>query len=114
LKGHLARDLAGEDSMFVANVAGALGAVAGALRDDEALQRKLNGWLLRGVERLMIEHRHQISRLINDVVKSWDARHVSEKIELEIGKDLQYIRINGTLVGGTVGVLLHALARLLT
>jgi uncharacterized membrane-anchored protein YjiN (DUF445 family) len=61
----------------------------------------------------MIENRHQISRLINDVVKSWDARQVSEKVELEIGKDLQYIRINGTLVGGTVGVVLHALTRLL-
>jgi uncharacterized membrane-anchored protein YjiN (DUF445 family) len=113
LKGHLARDLEGEDSLFVANVASALGAVAGALCDDEALQRKLNGWLLRGVERLMVDHRHQISRLINDVVKSWDARQVSEKVELEIGKDLQYIRINGTLVGGTVGVVLQALTRLL-
>jgi uncharacterized membrane-anchored protein YjiN (DUF445 family) len=45
-------------------------------------------------------------------VKSWDARDVSEKIELEIGKDLQFIRLNGTLVGGCVGVLLHLLGML--
>ncbi len=69
LKNHVARDLEGENSMFVANGAGAVGAIAGALRDDEALQRKLHGWLLRGVERLMLDHRHQISRLITDVVR---------------------------------------------
>jgi uncharacterized membrane-anchored protein YjiN (DUF445 family) len=50
-----------------------------------------------------------VSSLITDVVRKWDAREVSEKIELEIGKDLQYIRISGTLVGGIVGLLLHAL-----
>ena len=113
LQEHLVRDLRRDDSLFVANVASVLGAVAGALRDDEALQRKLNGWLVRGVERLMLDHRHQISRLINDVVRSWDARQVAEKIELEIGKDLQFIRINGTIVGGIVGVVLHALTTLL-
>jgi uncharacterized membrane-anchored protein YjiN (DUF445 family) len=47
-------------------------------------------------------------------VKSWDAGDVSEKIELEIGKDLQFIRLNGTLVGGCVGVLLHLLGTLLS
>ncbi len=41
-------------------------------------------------------------------MKGWDAQEVSRKIEAEIGRDLQYIRINGTLVGGMVGVLLHA------
>ena len=74
--------------------------------------RKLNEWLQGALETLMLAHRRQISLLITDVVKSWDAREVSEKIELEIGKDLQYIRLNGTLVGGCVGVLLHLLAML--
>jgi uncharacterized membrane-anchored protein YjiN (DUF445 family) len=48
--------------------------------------------------------------LISDVVKSWDAGDVSRKLELEIGRDLQFIRINGTLVGGSVGIVLHAIA----
>jgi uncharacterized membrane-anchored protein YjiN (DUF445 family) len=52
--------------------------------------------------------------LITDVVKSWNADEVSGKIEAEIGRDLQYIRINGTFVGGTVGVLLHAAALMVT
>jgi uncharacterized membrane-anchored protein YjiN (DUF445 family) len=54
-----------------------------------------------------------VSGLITDVVRGWDAREVAEKMELEIGKDLQYIRISGTLVGGTVGLLLHAITGLL-
>jgi len=58
-------------------------------------------------------HGHQISGLITDVVKSWDAKEVSKKVEIEIGKDLQFIRINGTLVGGTVGIVLHTLTYLI-
>ena len=83
------------------------------LAKDEAMQRKLNEWSLGALQTLMLAHRHQISLLITDVVKSWDAQDVSEKIELEIGKDLQFIRLNGTLVGGCVGVLLHLLGMLL-
>jgi len=62
----------------------------------------------------MLRHRHQVSQLITDVVASWDAREVSEKVEMEIGKDLQFIRINGTLVGGAVGVALHLFSIALT
>jgi len=113
LKERLSSDLEAVDSLLVANVGSILRAIAHALRDEEVLQGKLNGWLLRGVERLLTNHGHQISRLINDVVKGWDARQVSEKVELEIGKDLQYIRINGTLVGGAVGIALHAFTTLL-
>ena len=70
------------------------------------MQGKLNGGCReRGT--LMLAHRHQISLLITDVVKSWDAGDVSQKIELEIGKDLQFIRLSGMLVGGCVGVFLH-------
>jgi uncharacterized membrane-anchored protein YjiN (DUF445 family) len=69
----------------------------------------LNAWRLDAVEKMVLRHGHQISGLITGVVKSWDAQEVSDKVELEIGRDLQFIRINGTLVGGAVGVALHAL-----
>lgn len=49
---------------------------------------------------------------ISDTVKSWDARDMSRQIELNIGKDLQFIRINGTLVGGTIGLVLFLLSQL--
>jgi uncharacterized membrane-anchored protein YjiN (DUF445 family) len=60
------------------------------------------------VRGLVVRFRHEASALIAEVVRSWDAEEVSRKLELEIGTDLQFIRINGTVVGGTVGVLLHA------
>jgi uncharacterized membrane-anchored protein YjiN (DUF445 family) len=60
------------------------------------------------VRDLVLRFRHEASALIAEVVKSWDADEVSRKLELEIGRDLQFIRINGTVVGGAVGLLLHA------
>jgi uncharacterized membrane-anchored protein YjiN (DUF445 family) len=114
LKSRIIADVASERSLICEHVAGALDTAAYALLADQALQRKLNGWALGALERLMLAHRHQISLLIAEVAKSWDARDVSEKVELEIGKDLQYIRINGTLVGGTVGVMLHAFASMVS
>ena len=57
---------------------------------------------------LVVRYRGRLTALITEVVKGWDATEVSRKIEAEIGRDLQYVRINGTLVGGMAGVLLHA------
>ena len=54
-----------------------------------------------------------IGDLISSTVKSWDTDEVSKKLELEIGSDLQYIRINGTLVGGLVGLLIYAVESLM-
>ena len=48
-----------------------------------------------------------IVRLVSDTVRGWDARTVTARLEAAVGRDLQYIRINGTLVGGMVGVVLH-------
>ena len=83
------------------------------LREDPGLQQKLNAWLMSLIEALLVRHRHQVSILITDVVRGWDAHELTRKIELEMGRDLQYIRINGTLVGGLVGLLLHGLTGLL-
>ena len=52
-------------------------------------------------------------RLVSETVRRWDARTVTDRIEAAVGRDLQFIRINGTLVGGTVGVVLHAVTSLL-
>jgi len=113
IKQKLTADLAGDHSLIRAHVAEALAKLGSGLRDDPNLQIRLNAWLLQAIEALLVQHRHQVSGLITDVVRGWDAREVAEKMELEIGKDLQYIRISGTLVGGTVGLLLHAITGLL-
>ena len=114
IKNRILADVASDRSRLRETASSLLNALGSGLTKDEAMQHKLNEWLLGALETLMLAHRHQISLLITDVVRSWDARDVSEKIELEIGKDLQFIRLNGTLVGGCVGVLLHLLGRLLS
>jgi uncharacterized membrane-anchored protein YjiN (DUF445 family) len=69
----------------------------------------LDAWWLNAVEKVVLRHGNQISSLITEVVKSWDAVEVSDRVELEVVRDLQFIRINGTLVGGIAGVVLHTL-----
>jgi uncharacterized membrane-anchored protein YjiN (DUF445 family) len=49
-----------------------------------------------------------VASLVSDTIKSWDTRTIVEKLEQSVGRDLQYIRINGTLVGGLVGLTIHA------
>jgi uncharacterized membrane-anchored protein YjiN (DUF445 family) len=114
IKKRILTDVAADQSRLRETASSLLNALGSGLARDEVMQHKLNEWLTGALETLMLAHRHQISLLITDVVKSWDARDVSEKIELEIGKDLQFIRLNGTLVGGCVGVLLHLLGMLLS
>ena len=109
IKNRILADVASDQSRLRETASSLLNAMGSGLAKDEVMHHKLNEWLLGAMQTLMLAHRHQISLLITDVVKSWDARDVSEKIELEIGKDLQFIRLNGTLVGGCVGVLLHLL-----
>lgn len=91
----------------------ALRAAARALEEDPAIRRALNDrlrdWAL-GVAR---ERRADVARFVGDTIKSWEARTVIERIEAGVGPDLQYIRISGTLIGGLVGVTLHAAGLLL-
>ena len=114
IKTRILADVASDRSRLRETVSSLLNALGSGLAKDEVMQQKLNEWSLGALQTLMLAHRHQISLLITDVVKSWDAQDVSEKIELEIGKDLQFIRLNGTLVGGCVGVLLHLVGMLLS
>ena len=73
--------------------------------------RRLNVRLALLARSLVRRHRHAAAEFIADKVKSWDSRQMSDKLELSIGRDLQFIRINGTLVGGLVGLLIYALSQ---
>ena len=79
---------------------------------DDALRASLNGHLEQAAHRVAPEFAAFLTRHISDTVKSWDARDMSRQIELNIGKDLQFIRVNGTLVGGTIGLVLYLLSQL--
>ena len=59
------------------------------------------------------ESRTEIADLIAHTVEGWDAQETSDRIELQVGRDLQYIRINGTVVGGLVGLIIHLIAQVL-
>ncbi len=76
---------------------------------DAALTAKVDLWVTEIVSYAVEQARDEVSLLIANTVAQWDADATSRKIELQIGRDLQFIRVNGTLVGGLVGVLLHAI-----
>jgi uncharacterized membrane-anchored protein YjiN (DUF445 family) len=72
-----------------------------------------NDWARSAAERTIAPRRHDIGRLIASVVAGWDVRSVVDKLELQVGADLQYIRINGTIVGGSVGLIIFTLSECL-
>ena len=88
-----------------------IGNVGLALLGDRAMQEKLNVWVRREIVEQVAAHGHHVAALIADTVRRWDPETITQKAETEIGKDLQYIRINGTLIGGLVGLLLHLFAK---
>lgn len=79
---------------------------------DPALTAKVNGWIVELVTYAVEQAREDVARLIASTVAAWDANATSRKIELQIGRDLQFIRINGTIVGGLVGLALYSLGGL--
>jgi uncharacterized membrane-anchored protein YjiN (DUF445 family) len=81
------------------------------LREDDAARQRLNGWIRIFVRRALSPRRREIGEFVAGVVRSWDARDVVEKLELQVGRDLQYIRINGTVVGGLVGLAVYAISQ---
>jgi uncharacterized membrane-anchored protein YjiN (DUF445 family) len=82
------------------------------IQDDPELQAKINGWVERTVVYLLDQYREEVADLISGTVARWDADDASRRIELQVGRDLQYIRINGTVVGGLAGLVIFTLSRL--
>ena len=78
------------------------------MASDPKVQGKVDRWVESAAVYVVTTYRKEITSLITDTVASWDAEHTTKKIEANIGRDLQFIRINGTIVGGLVGVVIHA------
>ena len=84
---------------------------AGArLAADRELGAKVNTWLTDAAVHLVATYRHDIASVISDTVTAWDPSETTEKIELQVGKDLQFIRINGTVVGSLAGLAIFTIA----
>ncbi|MBC8722288.1 DUF445 domain-containing protein [Paraburkholderia sp. 31.1] len=113
LRAWLKRDLQSADSALHARVA-AMGAWVGReLARDPALRQSLNDHLEEAARAMAPDFARFLTRHISDTVKNWPAHEMSHQVEMNIGKDLQYIRINGTIVGGFIGLLLYVSSLLL-
>jgi uncharacterized membrane-anchored protein YjiN (DUF445 family) len=83
-----------------------LGAIAERLQHDRDLRSRLNRWLAQAAAAMTERYKHEVAAFVAAQVKAWDAQHAVRTIELSLGKDLQYIRINGALVGGLLGLVI--------
>ncbi len=82
------------------------------LVDDESMRAKVDGWLEDAAGHVVGNYRDEITTLITDTVERWDAEETSRKIELQVGRDLQFIRINGTVVGALAGLVIYTIGQL--
>ena len=80
-----------------------------SIESDAKLAAKIDGWADETARYLIRTYGHEVSGLISETIEGWDPVATSERIELQIGKDLQFIRINGTIVGGLAGFTIHSL-----
>jgi uncharacterized membrane-anchored protein YjiN (DUF445 family) len=110
IRDKLAADAASEDSQMAVKLDDTFRAFSQDLLQDKQVQGKLNQWIRIFATETIVSRREMIADLVSRVIRKWDAETMSRKLELHVGKDLQYIRINGTLVGGLVGLLLHAVS----
>ena len=84
-----------------------------SLRDDADLRDKVDNWIVRGVQHLLSRYGNEATAIITDTIERWDAQEASRRIELHVGRDLQFIRINGTVVGALAGLIIYTVAQIL-
>jgi uncharacterized membrane-anchored protein YjiN (DUF445 family) len=104
-------DLPRNAEAIVAWLAASAGALGRWLEEDQARRERINRRLRLLALRAVLPRRAEIGVYIAAVVDNWDTATLVERLELQVGKDLQYIRINGTLVGGLVGLVIFTLSR---
>ena len=109
-KNGLIVSLGDERSALRTRMREALIEIGGRLGSDRAIQRRVDGWVVDAAGFLVERYRHDIASIITDTVEKWDAEETTEKIELLVGRDLQYIRLNGTVVGALAGLVIFSVA----
>jgi uncharacterized membrane-anchored protein YjiN (DUF445 family) len=112
IRAMITRSLADPASGLSTSLAASLRTLGRTLQADDSARGRMNRRLEALLGEIVAPFRRQIGAFISEVVRGWDARTVSARLELEVGRDLQYIRINGTLVGALVGCVLFVLTRL--
>lgn len=100
------------DSALRTRIADTVIRVGESLRDDADLRDKVDNWVVRGARHLVDQYGTEITAIITDTIERWDADEASRRIELHVGRDLQFIRINGTVVGAFAGLVIYSIAQL--
>jgi uncharacterized membrane-anchored protein YjiN (DUF445 family) len=109
-KNGLLTALAHPDSGLRLRARDALVEMGRRLQTDAALRRRVDTWIADAASFLVDRYRHDIASIITDTVERWDPEETTQKIELQVGRDLQYIRLNGTIVGALAGVVIYTVA----
>lgn len=113
IKTTLIKELDSENSALKVYLKRNLKELSYNLQNDEKLQMKIDNWVRLTAYKYILKNTHQAGTLISSTVGNWQGDELSKKLELEVGKDLQFIRVNGTLVGGLVGLLIYTISHYL-
>lgn len=97
------------DAVMAGKVGEILKSMGATLEKDRRIRAAINQFARRAVVGMSASYGGSIVKLVSETIRGWDARTVTARLESAVGRDLQYIRINGTLVGGLVGLILHAI-----
>jgi uncharacterized membrane-anchored protein YjiN (DUF445 family) len=97
------------DAVMAGKLGEVLQSMGQSLENDPRMKAAINMFARRAVAGMAASYGGSIVKLVSETVRRWDAQTITDRLENAVGRDLQYIRINGTLVGGLVGVTLHAL-----
>ena len=105
-------DLADRESELRRRLDEAIRRAGARLADDAALARRVDDGVVRAVVSMAESSGAEVATLIESTVNGWDTEETVERIETQIGRDLQFVRMNGTIVGGLIGVVLHVVSKL--
>lgn len=100
-------------STLRARIADSVERIGESLCDDADLRDKVDNWIIRGAQHLVGQYGTEITAIITETVERWDAEEASSRIELHVGRDLQFIRINGTVVGALAGLVIYTVAQII-
>lgn len=110
IKNTLTKELQDDESSLKKYLSKNLNEFSQNLKNDENFQKKIDDWVRVTAYKYILKNTHQFGNLISSTVGNWKGKELSEKLELEVGKDLQFIRVNGTIVGGLVGLIIYTIA----
>lgn len=103
----------GEESGIKLNLTNMIRNFGSNIQNDVVMTTKINNFIKVDLLGILLRNKKAIGDLIATSVQSWDKKEIADKLELEVGKDLQFIRINGTVVGGIVGLLIYFIEQMM-